>query len=284
MARATSDNQNKKNRIMILVGRTGPGQKCRGHFELAVHRSCEVGHFQSRRMKRSYYETDRAIPSNLFDLFPQKRQQLLAIQSQEKKIQHLIANYKRKKLFQNCQEKILNKILRVYIRHQFVPSSSSSSEGGLEKVDDRSYFLLTVEGRLLDLNYNDDKFPFGLFFDSIRIQIDKRYVASSSDSMIYEWRRDQFLPGKKANCFQFKIYCDKPVPIKIYLTRSDYASKRYELGIALRDLLPSLRTDPTEDEVLSAVWQYIELHSLYDFSSTRALIRCDEVRFSIFFH
>jgi hypothetical protein len=224
-------------------------------------------------MKRSYYETDRAIPGNLLDSFPKKRQQLLEIQSQEKQIQHLIGNYKRKKIFQNCQEKILNKILRVFIRHQFVPSPSST---GVEKEDDRAYYLLTIEGRLLDLNYNDDSFPFGLFFDSIRIQIDKRYN-TSSDSMIYEWRRDQFLAGKKANCFQFKIFCDKPVPIKIYFARSDYATKRYELGIALRDLLPSLRTDPTEDEVFTAVWQYIEIHSAYDFSSTRPLLRCDEV-------
>lgn len=238
-------------------------------------------------MKRSYDETDRAIPAKLWEYFPQKKQQLLQIKSMENTLQTLLCQYKRKKLFSNCSERILNKILRIYIRHQYIPPGNSSSssnttsgEGGTPitvPITTKGYYLLTIEGKLLDLLTNDH-YPFGLFFDQIRIHVDKKYLPSDGDITLYEWKKDQYQAGKKANCFQFKIYCDKSIPIKIYLTRSDYSCKRYELAISLRDLLPNMRIDPTEDEVMTAVWQYIELHSSYDFSTNRPLLRCDEVR------
>jgi hypothetical protein len=165
---------------------------------------------------------------------------------------------------------------------------------------------LTIEGRLLDLTVNELSLPFGSFFDLIRIQIDKKYhtpvtvtspnpnptptpilsggkVGGDPNFIVYEWRKEQFVSGKKASCFRFKIYSDKLVmPVKIFLIRSnDSPCKRYELNSALKELLPHMRADPTEDEALTAVWQYIEFNSIYDFTTSRPLLKCDEVRFVI---
>jgi hypothetical protein len=254
---------------------------------LADERRTEVAAFARGQMKRSYDETDRALPAPLFQHFPHHKQRLDAIQALESQLQSLHCVHKRKKLFLYCHDQSpASKILRIYLRHKFIAATDQEN----------SHFLLTIEGRLLDLSLQEPSFPFGSFFDQIRIQIDKRYhtpatvavtatgqpstaKTNESNFVMYEWRKDQFLAGKKATCFRFKIYSDKSItPIKIAFTRSaDSACKRYELSSAMRELLPHMRVDPTEDEVLTAVWQYIEFNSIYDVSSSRALLRCDEV-------
>jgi hypothetical protein len=246
-------------------------------------------------MKRSYDETDRAIPSQLWEQFPLHKQRLNAIQSLETQLQSLHCVHKRKKLFLYCQDQTSSKIMRIYLRHKFIPSTDQEN----------SHFLLTIEGRLLDLTVNELSLPFGSFFDLIRIQIDKKYhtpvtvtspnpnptptpilsggkVGGDPNFIVYEWRKEQFVSGKKASCFRFKIYSDKLVmPVKIFLIRSnDSPCKRYELNSALKELLPHMRADPTEDEALTAVWQYIEFNSIYDFTTSRPLLKCDEVRFA----
>ena len=74
------------------------------------------------------------------------------------------------------------------------------------------------------------------------------------------------LDGHKADCFRFKIYTDKPQAIKIFLHRAEHSSskKRVELADQLRALLPHMAIDPTEDEVMLAMWEYIDAHRLID--------------------
>jgi hypothetical protein len=215
-------------------------------------------------MKRSFDESDRAIPSQIWDLFPEKKKQLLEIRRLENIALNVWSSYKRKCLALNCQDPIKPKIMRIYIRHEFMPMSTT----------EKAHYIVKIEGRLLDPKFST-KFPMGLFFDNIRIQIEKKY---NPEIAVYEWRKDQFLGGRKAHSFRFKVYAEKPIPIKIFLTRSDFGCKRYELGPTLRDVLPNLRSDPTEEEVMFALWQYIDYNYLLDVSSGRPSVRPDEVQ------
>jgi hypothetical protein len=62
--------------------------------------------------------------------------------------------------------------------------------------------------------------------------------------------------------------------VTIRFVRSEYAVKRYEMSSGLRQLFPKLALDPTEDEVLAAMWEYIKV---YDLCKDKTLVTCDEV-------
>lgn len=54
--------------------------------------------------------------------------------------------------------------------------------------------------------------------------------------------------------------------MKIILHRAENGAskKRVELDEQLRAVLPNMAVDPTEDEVLLAIWEYIDNHNLID--------------------
>ena len=80
------------------------------------------------------------------------------------------------------------------------------------------------------------------------------------------WWTLTWLDGHKADCFRFKLYTDKPLAMKIILHRAENGAskKRVELDEQLRAVLPNMAVDPTEDEVLLAMWEYIDNHNLID--------------------
>ena len=177
------------------------------------------------------------------------------------------ACFRRTTLEANCEPQTKAKMLRVFIRHSFVPSTP----------EERSFFLVTVEGRLLDGMPIEDA-PFGRFFDAIRVVPDRKY---NVDNMLFEWTTEKFPAGVRAQCIRFKLYCDRTLPVTIQLTRSDYAVRRYELSSGLRQLFPKLALDPTEEDVLAALWEYIQM---YDLCTDKTTVRCDVVRFHDWVH
>lgn len=211
-------------------------------------------------MKRTFDEFDSRLPKSLLERFPVKAQHLKRIAELEDEIETRWACFRRTALEENCEPKTKPKILRVYIRHNFVASTP----------EERSFFLVTVEGRLLDGVPVEDA-PFGRFFDAIRVVPDRKY---NVDNMLFEWTKEAFPDGVRAQCMRFKLYCDRTLPVTIQLSRSDYAVRRYELSSGLRQLFPNLPVDPTEDDVLSALWEYIQLH---DLCADKTIVRCDEV-------
>ena len=215
-------------------------------------------------MKRSFSEYDSQIPTKLLERFPHKSQQLKRIIELENEIEDRLDSFRRSALEANCEVKTKPKILRIYIRHVFVPSS----------LDEKAHFLVTVEGRLLD-GTPVEEMPFGLFFDEVKVVPDRKY---NIDNMLFEWTKEKFPAGVRAQCFRFKLQCDRTLPVTIRLTRSDYAVKRYETSSGLRQLLPKLPPDPTENEVLLALWEYIQM---YDLCPDKSVVRCDEVRIMI---
>lgn len=210
-------------------------------------------------MKRSFSEFDAQIPKSLLERFPTKAKHLERIANIETLIEDRWNSYRRTALEANCELKVKRKVIRIYIRHEFVPSSPEVG----------AHILVTVEGRLLDPIPMADA-PLGMFFDEVKVVPDRRY---NVDNMQFEWTRDKFPAGVRAQCFRFKLQCDRPIPMTVRLTRSEYAVKRYELSSGLRQLLPRLPCDPTENEVLTALWEYI---NMYDLCLDKAIVRCDE--------
>lgn len=210
-------------------------------------------------MKRTFHEFDSRLPKKLLERFPVKAEHLKRIAEMEDEIETRWACFRRTALEGNCEPTTKPKVLRVYIRHSFVASTP----------EERSFFLVTVEGRLLDGMPVEDE-PFGRFFDAIRVVPDRKY---NVDNMLFEWTKEQFPAGGRAQCMRFKLYCDRTLPVTIRLTRSEYAVKRYELSSGLRQLFPKLPLDPTEDDVLAALWEYVKM---YDLCLDKTVVRCDE--------
>jgi hypothetical protein len=211
-------------------------------------------------MKRSFDEFDSRIPQSLLMRFPHKLEHLQRIGELEEELDARWGSFRRTALEENCEPKVKTKVLRVYIRHSFVVSTP----------EERSHFIVSVEGRVLDGSGVEEN-PFGRFFDAVSVVPDPKY---NVDNMVFEWTKEKFPAGVRAQCFRFKLYCDRNLPVTIRFVRSEYAVKRYEMSSGLRQLFPKLALDPTEDEVLAAMWEYIKV---YDLCKDKTLVTCDEV-------
>jgi chromatin remodeling complex protein RSC6 len=119
---------------------------------------------------------------------------------------------------------------------------------------------------------------FGSFFDSIKVVIEKKMGGQQLLSQL-EWSVMVEPKGRAADCFRFKLYHDKPCNVKIYLQRSDVVQPRYELSPQLREVFPLMRWDPTDEDILQAIWSYIMDHGLMD-PKLRTSFRTDAVMLS----
>jgi hypothetical protein len=209
-------------------------------------------------MKRSFSEFDDAIPTAVWQQFPEHRKQLERIQQVESSVTSLWTSHSRKSLEEYSEPIIVTKVLRIFLRSHFVPANAL----------DRAHYVVSIEGRVLDSAYSG--IHFGSFFDSIKVVTVRAPLSS------IEWNAQAEPKGRSADCFRFKLYGDRPCPVKVYLTRNDSVQPRYDLSPALREMLPQLRWDPTDEDILMAVWSYAVEKNLMD-SRNRTTIRCDEV-------
>jgi chromatin remodeling complex protein RSC6 len=174
-------------------------------------------------------------------------------------------------IIEGIERSIRQVILRFYIHHKFYPALD---EGG------SSFFLLNIEGHLLDgkLRKIGKAVKFSNFFDKIEVHVEKKATAS----LVYTWKRDK--SGVEVDGIKIKVFAEKLTLCKIGLFRRNlltlrnrFVRFRYcEISPKLRQLLPNLRTDPSEDEVLLAVWQYITDRDLFG-DKDHKIIRCDEL-------
>ena len=174
---------------------------------------------------RRHFRSDEEIPAVAWELFPELKEKLDRITEMERKIGSSFGSRKRLTFALNSEPEVRTKILRVHLRHQFLPSTAI----------DRAHFLITIEGHLLDKS-TVRTLTFGNFLDKIRVQLDKRFHPVNN---VYEWSAESFPEGIKGHCFRVKVYGDKPFPIKVFLHRSNDVRSRYELSPLLR-LVPSL--------------------------------------------
>jgi chromatin remodeling complex protein RSC6 len=218
--------------------------------------------------KRVFTEIDEIIPDLIWEYFPEKAKKLQKIAALEDDVDNLLMGSMRTSYAMNSERSIKSKIMRIYLHHKFVPQVG----------DEKSHFLLTVEGQLLD---NDYKYcvPFGSCFEKIRFVPDsgnKRQQQLALDRQT-EWSETMFPDGLKASCFRCKIYGEKSSALKILLFRRSNIRPRYEVSSRLRMMIPYIRVDPTEDEVILAVWQYLISKNLFIEGKERKVIRCDDI-------
>lgn len=215
-------------------------------------------------MKRIFGTSDESIPECVWQRFPEQRKKLQRIIALETNIDKLVHRHLRVNFAVNADQDIKKKILRVFIHHKFNPSTPY----------DRSHFLILVEGHVLDNKYMGCT-KFGQFFEKVKFQVDKRLMPQEKS---LEWSSVALQEGSNANCFQVKLYGDKPSSMKIFFHRSSDVRPRYELDTKLRAILPNMQLDPTEEDVMLAVWQYILSQSLcIEIREKKHLIRYDEV-------
>lgn len=216
-------------------------------------------------MKRSFSHFDQCIPPAVWEQFPDQKRALDRINAIESDLQRTWTRNRRMALAVNSDPTIQTKVMRIYVRSHFVPDPTDKA---------KSHYLVTIEGKLLESKLSE-KHHFGYFFDSIKLVVDKRSGAYSQLSAL-EWDSRRNPEGRKADCFRFKVFHDKPCFVKFYLTRSNEVRPRFDLPPAMRDLLPLIRWDPTEEDILLAMWSYIMENGLVD-NRSRSLIKADQV-------
>lgn len=218
-------------------------------------------------MKRplDFLETDNVVVDVLNDMVNNSSnslsiQKIQRISEVEIKIDNMIKRMIRTNFAFESKPETVKKILRITISHSYHQAD----------VNDRAHCIIFIEGHILDDNLMY-MIPFGSFFDKIRLVLDKRIIPSSE---LFEWSASELPDGHKADCFRFKIYIDKPHNIKIFLHRTEEGGtrKRVEIADQLRALLPNIAIDPTEDEVMLAIWEYIDSRRLID---SKGVIKCE---------
>lgn len=182
-------------------------------------------------------------------------------------------------IIEGIERSIRQVILRVYIHHKFYPALDETGS---------SFFVIYIEGLLLDekLRKIGKAVKFSNFFDKVEVQVDKKATASNQ-ALVYSWRRDK--SGFELDGIKIKVYAEKLSLCRIALfrrniltSRNRFVRFRYcEISPKLRQILPSLRPDPSEDEVLIAVWQYITDRDLFG-DKDHKVVRCDELLKGIF--
>lgn len=216
-----------------------------------------------RVMKRTFTQFDEFIPPVVWEHFPEQRAALDRISGLEEDMQRVWARKRRTSLAVNSEPAALTKVMRIFVKSQFVHQAQK----------ELCYHLVTIEGRMLEIALSE-LHHFGYFFDSIKLAIDKRSGSSSQLSTI-EWDVTKHPEGRQADCFRFKVFHDKACFVKFYLTRSSDVQPRYDLSPALRDMLPNMRWDPTEEDIFLAIWSYIMDKGLVD-NRSRSLVKTDD--------
>jgi hypothetical protein len=207
-------------------------------------------------MKKSLKDVDEIFQ---FDSSNSKiTERLKRLHSLEESIEQSWNKNRRLSYMLNSDLTIKTKILRTFIRHKYVHETS----------ENLSHYLLNIEGCILDPVYTKE-YKFCNFFEGIKVVIE-------SSGVSYEWNVSSLNESRNAECLQIKIPGDKSIPIKIYFTRTKDIRQRYELPSSLRDILPKLPIDSTEEDIMIALLHYICENGLLDIRDKR-VVKCNTV-------
>lgn len=216
-------------------------------------------------MKRQLDDIDSLVPVEVLHERDGAIETLSKVNESFAQIESLLLKKKRIDLAMNSEPQIKQKVLRIYIRHAFVAASAS----------DKSHFLVHIEGLLLDNTIAKDS-HLGSFFERVSVQTQSERK-SSPNMQFLEWKDEDYALGSTADSFRAKVYADKSCTCKILLHRSTDVIARYNISDQLRAVLPYLRFDPTEEEVLVAMWQYLEVNGLFAPDKDKRYFKLNEV-------
>lgn len=176
----------------------------------------------------------------------------------ERNLEQKLLSYSRVKFAHKSESRTLTRVLRVFVRWEFFSGNDT----------EKPHYSIFAEGTILDPSLQS-QWKFGSFFDRIRIHSDKKVIPSQ----VLECSTLSNISPDGADCYKFKVYYDKAASIKVALHRNCGLKPRFEISPKLRQIIPGIRIDPTEDDVLLCIWTYIQTHNLF----TKRIVRCDEV-------
>ena len=220
-------------------------------------------------MKRQLEDIDRSLPRFVLES-DNLQDSIRRINAVVANVDSLLLKKQRIDLAINAEPPVKQKVLRVYVRHEFYAATES----------EKSFFLVNIEGMLLDENASD--FNLMSFFERISIQTQTE-KKNNQGALVYDWSEADFPLGANAHSVQAKVYADKSTLCRVSLQRSTAVQTRYNISDQLRAFVPYLRFDPTEEEVLLAVWQYIELNGLIGSEKDKRYFKLTEVLTPLFF-
>ncbi len=157
--------------------------------------------------KRKIAEVDDFILDPIWDMFPEHKEKLIAIQATEAKVDEAHRIF-RETYLQLANPEIKRKILRIFIHHEYIQPTET----------DKPAYNLYVEGQLL-CPYFLDYGRIGQFFEKVQVQVEnKKGVIERS----WEWSTISNPEGVKSNVFKVKIVQEKPQHhlIRLLLHRS----------------------------------------------------------------
>lgn len=216
-------------------------------------------------MKRQLIDIDSLLPTGVLQAQEGATDIVNKVNESFAKIESLLLKKKRIDLAMNSEPQIKQKVLRVYVRHEFVGASST----------EKSHFLIHIEGLLLD-NSIATETHLGSFFERVSVQTQSERK-SNQNSQVVEWKEEDCPLGSTADSFRAKVYTEKSCMCKVFLHRSTEVTARYNISDQLRAVLPYLRFDPTEEEILVAMWQYIDINSLFAPDKDKRYFKLNEV-------
>lgn len=141
---------------------------------------------------------------------------------------------------------------------------------------------MTVEGFPLDESLRERR-KFCSFFSSAKLQVDVSNRRDNVGAVTLEWSCSTCPNSAAAESIQFKIFSDaRTIPVRLFLVRNTTVRTRYTLSDSLRDFLPGLRVDPTEEEVLFAVWLHVQRNGLVEGKERKVIKLDDALRGALF--
>jgi hypothetical protein len=210
--------------------------------------------------KRSFADADLLIPKEIWALFPELEHELNKLQKIEDDIGRIFTHRQRTVVVESMDAPPTQKVCRVYVRHEFVPTNYiQSSIDKQEKV--KAYCLLTIEGCLLDSDYSK-KLAFGSLWEKIQLSIsDKKH---NLGQLNWKWTAASNPAGKDVDAFRFRIPIEKAFSATISLHRATDVQTRYEASPQLIAVLPNLPHAFTLQEVLLALVTYVSAWKLWE--------------------
>ena len=104
--------------------------------------------------KRNFADVDCLIPSDVWALYPEQERELGKIQKIESEICHLFTHRQRSSVVNNSDVSPVQRLCRVYVSHEFVSASQAVDPVSRKMEKVKGYCLITVEGMILDPEYN----------------------------------------------------------------------------------------------------------------------------------
>lgn len=202
-------------------------------------------------MKRSFVQLDSCIPAEILALEDDASNVLERCRGLELQLATSTLSISRKYHAMYCEPEILTKVLRVFVRHN------------LSLVENGASYTLNIEGGLLEPKRIQEH-ELGTLFSQVEVAI--HTLRSTEPLTKFQWNSATTGKGRTAQCFQFKVPCGPTDTFiaKISLLKSSSIRARYELSAALREFLPEMPEESTEEDILLATWHFCVAHGLIE--------------------